>query len=105
MPTDLTTLTWGFATGECGTENWAGLPGSAVAAANVQNFVSNETFTLGNVGTLAAYARQKHLAGLHFRSFDRDTDCAPGYASPICNSYGTAGRLGFTMQFLSSLGL
>ena len=270
MPSHLTTLTWGFATGECGSENWAGLPGAAVAAANVQNFVSmgkyyilstggaagsfrcgsdagfdtfiqrynsssllgvdfdieagqsaadiaslvqrvivaqrkypklkfsftiatlggnspqslgssgitvmnaiksagltgytinlmamdygsttptncvvvsgkcdmaqsaitaaenlhsyygvpynqievtpmiggndtiDETFTLGNVPTLAAYARQKGLAGLHFWSFDRDTDCAPGYASPICNSYGTAGRLGFTMQFLSSLGL
>jgi len=270
MPSHLSTLTWGFATGECGTENWAGLPGPAVAAANVQNFVSNgkyyilstggaagafrcgsdagfdtfirryyssnmlgvdfdieagqsaadianlvqrtivakrnfpnlrfsftiatlggnsaqslgptgitvvnairsagltgytinlmamdygsttpsncvvvsgkcdmaqsamaaveslhsaygvaynqievtpmiggndtidETFTLGNVATLAAYVRQKNLAGLHFWSFDRDTDCAPGYASPICNSYGTAGRLGFTMQFLSSLGL
>lgn len=270
MPSHLTTLTWGFATGECGTENWAGLPGPAVAAANVQNFVSNgkyyiistggaagafrcgsdagfdtflrryyssnmlgvdfdieagqstadianlvqrvivakrnfpnlrfsftiatlggnalqslnatgvavidairsagltgytinlmtmdfgstnpancvvvsgkcdmaqsamaaaenlhtaygvpynqievtpmiggndtidETFTLGNVPTLVAYVKQKNLAGLHFWSFDRDTDCAPGYASPICNSYGTAGRLGFTMQFLSSLGL
>jgi len=270
MPSHLTTLTWGFATGECGTENWAGLPGPAVAAANVQNFVSNgkyyilstggaagafrcgsdagfdtfirryyssnmlgvdfdieagqsaadianlvqrvivakrnfpnlrfsftiatlggnaaqslnatgvavinairsagltgytinlmtmdfgstnpancvvvsgkcdmaqsamaaaenlhtaygipynqievtpmiggndtidETFTLGNVATLVTYVRQKNLAGLHFWSFDRDTDCAPGYASPICNSYGTAGRLGFTMQFLSSLGL
>jgi len=270
MPSHLTTLTWGFATGECGTENWGGLPGPAVAAANVQNFVSNgkyyilstggaagafrcasdagfdtfirryyssnllgvdfdieagqsaadianlvqraivakrnfpnlrfsftiatlggnspqslnatgvavinairgagltgytinlmtmdfgstnpancvvvsgkcdmaqsamaaaenlhtaygipynqievtpmiggndtidETFTLGNVATLAAYVRQKNLAGLHFWSFDRDTDCAPGYASPICNSYGTSGRLGFTMQFLSSLGL
>jgi hypothetical protein len=270
MPSHLTTLTWGFATGECGTENWAGLPAPAVAAANVQNFVSNgkyyiistggaagafrcgsdagfdtfirgyyssnllgvdfdieagqsaedianlvqrvivakrnfpnlrfsftlatlggnapqslgptgvavmnairsagltgytvnlmamdygstnpgncvvvngkcdmaqsamaaaenlhtaygipynqievtpmiggndtidETFTLNNIATLAAYVRQKNLAGLHFWSFDRDTDCAPGYASPICNSYGTAGRLGFTMQFLSSLGL
>jgi GH18 family chitinase len=69
------------------------------------NDTIDETFTLGNVATLAAYVRQKNLAGMHFWSFDRDTDCAPGYASPICNSYGTAGRLGFTMQFLSSLGL
>lgn len=270
MPSNLKTLTWGFATGECGTESWAGLPGPAVAAANVQNFVSmgkfyvistggaagsfrcssdagfdtfirryyssnmlgvdfdieagqsaadiaslmqrvinakrnfpglrfsftiatlggnspqslgptgitvmnairssgltgytinlmtmdygsttpsncvvvagrcdmaqsaiaaaenlhsfygvpynqieitpmiggndtiDETFTIANVSTVAAYARQKGLAGMHFWSFDRDTDCAPGFASPICNSYGTAGRLGFTMQFLSSLGL
>jgi len=270
MPTNLTTLTWGFATGECGSENWAGLPGAAVAAANVQNFVSmgryyvistggaagsfscgsdagfdtfikryysssmlgvdfdieagqsqavvdsliqrvknaqrnypklrfsftiatlggnspqslgptgimvmgalkssgltgytvnlmamdygstspgncvvvngrcdmaqsaiaasenlhafygvpyaqievtpmiggndtqDETFTIANIDTLATYVKSKKLAGLHFWSFDRDTDCAPGYASPICNSYGTAGRLGFTTRFLSALGL
>jgi hypothetical protein len=269
MPTNLSALTWGFATGECGTENWAGLPGASVAAANVQNFVSmgryyilstggaagsftcatdagfdtfikrydsssllgvdfdieagqspaqiasliervrvaqrnypklrfsftlatlggnspqslgptgatvmnaikssglqgytinlmtmdygsttpsncvvangkcdmaksaiaaaenlhsfygvpyeqievtpmiggndtiDETFTLDNIPVLTAYVAQKKLAGLHFWSFDRDTDCAPGYASPICNTYGVAGRLGFTTRFLSSLG-
>jgi chitinase len=69
------------------------------------NDTQDETFTIGNVSTVASYARSKGLAGVHFWSFDRDTDCAPGFASPICNSYGTAGRLGFTMQFLSSLGL
>jgi hypothetical protein len=41
MPTNLKTLTWGFATGECGSENWGGLQGALVASANVQNFVSN----------------------------------------------------------------
>jgi len=69
------------------------------------NDTQDETFTIANISTVASYVRQKGLAGLHYWSFDRDTDCAPGYASPICNSYGTAGRLGFTMQFLSSLGL
>jgi hypothetical protein len=69
------------------------------------NDTQDETFTIGNASTVASYARSKGLAGVHFWSFDRDTDCAPGFASPICNSYGTAGRLGFTMQFLSSLGL
>jgi chitinase len=68
------------------------------------NDTQDETFTLANVATVTSYALQKKLAGLHFWSFDRDTDCAPGYASPICNSYGVSGRLGFATRFLSSLG-
>jgi len=63
-----------------------------------------ETFTIPNVATVSAYAAQKGLAGIHFWSFDRDNDCPPGSASATCNSYGQAGRLGFTTQFLSSLG-
>jgi len=69
------------------------------------NDTQGETFTLADVGIVAAYAKQKGLAGIHFWSFDRDTDCGPGSASPICNSYGQAGRLGFTTAFLSALGL
>jgi hypothetical protein len=68
------------------------------------NDTQSEVFTISDVSTLSAHAAQKGLAGIHFWSFDRDTDCAPGSASPICNSYGQAGRLGFTTQFLSSLG-
>jgi hypothetical protein len=69
------------------------------------NDTQGETFTLADVATVSSYALQKGLAGVHFWSFDRDTDCAPGSASPICNSYGQAGRLGFTTAFLSALGL
>jgi hypothetical protein len=36
----LKTVTWAFATGECGGENWGGLAPSAVATANVQSFAS-----------------------------------------------------------------
>ena len=68
------------------------------------NDTQSEVFTIPDVPTLSAYAAQKGLAGIHFWSFDRDTDCGPGSASPICNSYGQAGRLGFTTQFLNSLG-
>ena len=39
MPTNNTTLTWAFATGECGSEGWAGLTPAEVAS-NVQAFVS-----------------------------------------------------------------
>ena len=35
MPTNNTTLTWAFATGECGSEGWAGLTPTQVAS-NVQ---------------------------------------------------------------------
>jgi chitinase len=68
------------------------------------NDTQGEVFTIPDISTISAYAAQKGLAGIHFWSFDRDTDCAPGSSSPICNSYGQAGRLGFTTQFLSSLG-
>jgi chitinase len=55
------------------------------------------------VQTVASYALSKGLAGVHFWSFDRDNDCGPGSSSPICNSYGQAGRLGFTQAFISAL--
>jgi hypothetical protein len=68
------------------------------------NDTQSEVFTIPDVATISAYAAQKGLAGIHFWSFDRDNDCAPGSASATCNSYGQAGRLGFTTHFLSSLG-
>jgi chitinase len=40
MPSNLSTLTWAFATGECGSETWGGLTPASVAAANVQSFAS-----------------------------------------------------------------
>jgi chitinase len=68
------------------------------------NDTQSEVFTIPDVATISAYAAQKGLAGIHFWSFDRDNDCPAGSASATCNSYGQAGRLGFTTQFLSSLG-
>jgi hypothetical protein len=69
------------------------------------NDTQGETFTIADVETVSAYALQKGLAGIHFWSFDRDVDCAPGSASPTCNSYGQAGTLGFTKAFVTDLGL
>jgi hypothetical protein len=68
------------------------------------NDTQSEVFTIPDVATICACAAQKGLAGIHFRSFERDNDCAPGAASATCNSYGKAGRLGFTTQLLSSPG-
>src|SRR5581483_4301891 len=50
MPTNLKTLTWSFASGECGSENWAGIQPSALVAANVQNWVSTGKFYIISTG-------------------------------------------------------
>jgi hypothetical protein len=69
------------------------------------NDTQDETFDLGDITELSNYARQRGLRGVHHWSWDRDRDCAPGFAQPTCNSYGQAGTLGFTTRFLSALGL
>jgi hypothetical protein len=65
------------------------------------NDVSGERFTLGDVDTVSAFAISQSLAGVHYWSFDRDTDCAVGAASPTCNSMGAgyAGALGYLKRF------
>ncbi|WP_141289506.1 glycosyl hydrolase family 18 protein [Ideonella azotifigens] len=68
------------------------------------NDTQDETFTLADVDTVANFARANKLAGVHFWSLDRDVDCAPGWASPVCNSYGQAGTWGFTNRFALKLG-
>jgi len=69
------------------------------------NDVVSNVFTLADATTLANYAQATGLGGLHYWSLDRDTDCAAGgWASATCNSYGTAGPLGFTNAFLQALG-
>jgi hypothetical protein len=63
------------------------------------NDVQSEQFTLANADTITAFAIAQQLAGIHYWSYDRDTDCPPGSASPICNSLGAAGILGFLHRF------
>lgn len=69
------------------------------------NDVVENVFTLADATTMSAYVRAKGLTGVHYWSWDRDVDCAPGYASSTCNSYGQAGTLGFMKAFMSGLGL
>jgi len=64
------------------------------------NDQAGETFTLQDADTVAAFALKQGLAGVHFWSFDRDTDCAPAAASATCNTYGQAGTLGFAREFV-----
>ena len=37
---------------------------------------------------MASFAISQGLAGVHYWSYDRDVDCAPGSASATCNSMG-----------------
>ncbi len=69
------------------------------------NDAVDETFDLGDVDEVTSFALQKNLGGVHHWSFDRDADCAAGYASPTCNSYGQAGTLGFTQKFARNLNI
>lgn len=69
------------------------------------NDTIDETFSLADADKMTAWAKTNGLAGIHYWSLDRDTDCAPGYASPTCNSYGQAGNWGFANRFVTDLGL
>ena len=69
------------------------------------NDATDETFSLADVTTLSNWVKANGASGIHFWSLDRDKDCAPGYASATCNSYGSAGNWGFTNAFISALGL
>jgi hypothetical protein len=69
------------------------------------NDTPNETFTLHDTDVVSSWVLANKLAGVHFWSLDRDTDCPPGSASATCNSYGVAGTWGFTNRFISGLGL
>lgn len=64
------------------------------------NDSAGETFSVDDIVTVQKFALEQKLAGLHIWSLDRDKDCPPGSASPICNSYGSAGTLGFTHRFM-----
>jgi len=66
------------------------------------NDATDEHFTVADATTLAQFAITKGLAGVHYWSYDRDVDCAPGSASSTCNTLGTAGTLGFLKGFLSA---
>ena len=69
----------------------------------------DETFTIADAATISSFALANKLAGIHFWSFERDTDCAPATSdnnsSDTCNNYGKAGTLGYTNAFINDLGL
>jgi chitinase len=87
--------------------NYYGVPYSQIEVTPMigGNDATDETFSIADVTTLSNWAKTNKISGIHFWSLDRDRDCAPGYASATCNSYGTAGNWGFTNSFISALGL
>ncbi len=68
-----------------------------------QNDASSEQFSLANADTVAKFAIANGLGGVHYWSYDRDTDCAVGSASATCNSMGAgyAGAHGVLKRFMT----
>ncbi|HTE49943.1 MAG TPA: carbohydrate-binding protein [Kofleriaceae bacterium] len=63
------------------------------------NDVQSNVFRLPDVNEVASFVIGNGLAGVHYWSYDRDVDCPPGSASPVCNSLGDAGPHGFLHRF------
>ena len=87
-------------------EHTYGIPASRIAVTPMIGLNDNtsETFTTGDVNTLASYVVGNGLAGLHFWSLDRDTPCSDDYASPTCDSVASTTPLEYSNKFLSALG-
>lgn len=55
MPTDNSTLTWAFATGDCGSESWGGIS-PAMEATNAQDFVNaGKYYIVSTGGSVSAF--------------------------------------------------
>ncbi len=87
--------------------NYWGVPYSQIEITPMigGNDATDEIFSIADVTTLSNWVKANGASGIHFWSLDRDVDCAPGYASATCNSYGSAGTWGFTNAFIGALGL
>lgn len=56
LPTKVPAVTWAFATGECGQENWAGIKPDALAQANVNAFVNaGKDYVISTGGAAGAF--------------------------------------------------
>jgi len=84
-------------------DRW-GVPLSAIELTPMigGNDATSETFTPADADALAHFALGAGLAGVHYWSYDRDVDCAPGYASPTCNSIGGVGAHGYLERFMAA---
>jgi hypothetical protein len=56
LPSKVPAVTWSFATGECGQENWAGIKPDALVAANLKAFTdSNKDYVISTGGAAGAF--------------------------------------------------
>jgi hypothetical protein len=82
IPSNLTTLTLAFATGECGSETWSGATGEQVASANVAAFVAagkkyiistgggGHTFTCADPANFVKFVQTYYSANMIGVDFD-----------------------------------
>ncbi len=82
MPARQASLTWAFASGECGSENWAGVTPAALVAQNVSQWVgankkyivstggANGVFTCGSDAGFEAFIQRYNSASLQGIDFD-----------------------------------
>jgi chitinase len=65
------------------------------------NDIATNVFTLGDAATVAHYARERRLGGLHYWSLDRDRPCQTPItgASSECSSLADVPVLGFARAF------
>ncbi len=90
LPSAMSTLTWAFATGECGAENWAGMNAAQFAAQNIATFNAagkryivsaggaSGVFTCSTQAGMDAYYARYQSAGLV--GFDFDIEQGPSGA-------------------------
>jgi hypothetical protein len=56
MPARAKTVTWAFASGECGSETWAGIQPAALASANIQRFIdAGKTYIISTGGAAGTF--------------------------------------------------
>jgi hypothetical protein len=57
VPGKVKTITWAFATGECGQESWAGVQPAALASANIQRFIdAGKTYIISTGGANGSFS-------------------------------------------------
>ena len=65
LPSNIKTVTWAFATGECGQENWAGMGAEQFAKANVSPYVTAGKNYIISTGGAAGIFTCSSNAGMH----------------------------------------
>jgi hypothetical protein len=82
LPSGAKTVTWAFATGECGSENWGGVQPSALVSANRQLFINagrnyiistggaNGSFSCGSDSAFEAFIQRYYSANMVGVDFD-----------------------------------
>ena len=107
------TITLAFATGECGSENWAGVQGAAMASANVPTLASSGakyiistggaagSFTCGSDSGFSTFVNRWASSGLIGVDFDIEAGQSPSViqdlVSRIQTAHGTFPGLRFSL--------